>query len=142
MKKIILVFFSITIFIMASTSMEVYENKVSYYEKLMDNARDNSELRQVALEFNNFLTKDIDATYKYLLSRAGDNQELKNAFIATQEEWKKLRDKEFKFIELAFANNGSMAGYLISFKKAEFLKSRLVALINLIYVDGEVTGVF
>ena len=35
-----------------------------------------------------------------------------------------------------------MAGYLISFKKAEFLKSRLVALINLIYVDGEVTGVF
>ncbi len=142
MKKIMIVFLSVTIFIMASTSREEYENKILYYETTIQNASDDYSLGQAVIEYNNFLTKDIDDTYKYLLSRANNRKTLKNSFIVTQEEWKKLRDAEFKFYNIAFENGGSWSGISSGMKKSQVLKSRLETLVNLIFVEGDITSIF
>lgn len=143
MKKIILIFFSITIFITASTSREEYENKVSYYEEAIQSASDGYGMSQAVMKYNSFLTKDIEATYKYLLSKLNSRKNLKNSFIATQEEWEKLRDKEFQMIELSFKDStGSITGFAITTNKNMVLKDRLDYLTYLIPVEGDVGTIF
>lgn len=143
MKKIILIFFSISIFITASTSREEYKNKIYYYEKAIQSASDGYGISQAVMEYNSFLIKDVDATYKYLLSKLNNRKNLKNSFIATQEEWKKLRDKEFQMIELSFKDSiGSTTGLGVCINENKVLKDRLDYLTYLIPVEGDDTTVF
>ena len=79
MKKIIIVFLSITMFITASTSREEYEKKVSYYEKLISNAVDTYSTGQAVGKYSDYLNKDINNTYKYLLSKIKNNELLKKS---------------------------------------------------------------
>ncbi len=60
MKKIILVFFSITIFIMASTSQEEIFDNMDYYSSLFSEATDNMEMREALSLYAEYLNKDID----------------------------------------------------------------------------------
>ncbi len=143
MKKLVLIFLSLTMFTMASTSKEDYENNIFYYEEAIQNASDGYEMNQAIMKYNSFLTKDVDATYKYLLSQINDRKDLKNSFIETQEEWKKLRDKEFKMIEIAFKEcTGSITGFAMTENKNEILRNRLDYLIYLIPEEGCVTSAF
>ncbi len=142
MKKIILVFFSITIFIMASTSQEEIFDNMDYYSSLFSEAADNMEMREALSLYAEYLNKDIDATYKYLLSKLNKNLPLKNAFIASQNEWIKQRDKEFKFIELAFEKaGGSFSGISMGLHKQNVLESRLIYLSKLMPVEGDISGI-
>ena len=143
MKKIVLIFLSLTMFTMASTSREEYLEKKDYYKSSIQNAPSEYEMEEVASEYNNFLNKDIDATYKYLLLKLNDRKELKNAFIGTQEEWKKLRDKEYQMIELSFKDSrGSISGFAILVNENQILIDRLDYLTSLIPEEGDITSVF
>ena len=142
MKKLVLIFLSISLIMLGSTSKEECLENMNYYESKVYEAGSNDELGEALNEYDNFLNKDIDATYKYLLSKLNKNIPLKNAFIASQSEWIKLRDKEFNFIKLAFEQRGgSYSGFSTRMNMQNVLESRLGYLINLIPEEGDISGV-
>lgn len=142
MKKILIIFFSITVFIMASTSQEEIFNNMEYYASLYDEATDNMEMEEALSLYTEYLNRDIDVTYKYLLSKLNKNLPLKNAFMASQNEWIKQRDKEFKFLELAFEKaRGSFSGISLGLHKQNVLESRLIYLSKLMPVEGDISGI-
>lgn len=146
MKKIVLIFLSLTMFTMASTSREEVLDNMDYFQSRISESMDTMSTSEATNDYYEYLNKDINDTYKYLLSKLKKNIPLKNAFIESQSQWLKQRDKEFAFIDLAFEVKdgewgGSWRGISIISHKINVLEIRLNYLVNLIPVEGDISGI-